>query len=182
MISSPGHASGGALELGNVIDTLNMNRHIPLLFAYQDRLVGMGFTANVSSHGRVLAVEEGENDAWIYGVEPGALAARGADPKEALEAFRQTFTNVLRDFAGESHSFAEFTSAVETFFRSINEPNEQDWRRAVEAVRAGHVDIPNARREPAESRRFIQVQEESPSDQRRDFAVTGSSIQSTLAA
>ncbi len=165
-----------------MVDTFTMNRQIPLLFTYRDRVVGLGFTAHVSSHGRVLAVEEGERDVWIYGVEPGALAANGADPKEALEAFRQSFTNVLRDFASEADSFAAFSAAVHALFSDINKPNEQDWLRAVEAVRAGRLDIPNVRREPAESSRFVQVQEETPVDQRRDFAITGSSIKSAVAA
>ena len=39
------------------------------------------------------------------------IAANGADPKEALEAFRQRFTNVLRDFASEAGSFSEFEAA-----------------------------------------------------------------------
>lgn len=168
-----------------MVDTSNMSKQIPLLFTYRDRIVGMGFTALVTSHGRVLAaVEEGENenDVWIYGVEPGALAAKGADPKEALEAFRQSFTNVLRDFAAESEAFAHFEASVQAFFSAINEPNERDWRRAVEAVRAGEIDLPDARREPAESRRFVQVQEEKPVDSRQNFAVTGSEIKSAVAA
>jgi hypothetical protein len=161
-----------------------MNRQIPLLFTYQDRVVGMGFSALVATYGRVLAVEEaGESDVWIYGVEPGALAAKGADPKEALEAFRQSFTNVLRDFAAEPHGFTEFESAVQQFFSEVNEPNEQDWLRAVEAVRAGTLDMPHVRREPAETRRFVQVQQEMPVDLGKDhFAITGSQITSALAA
>ena len=55
-------------------------------------------------------------------------------------------------------------------------PNDEDWQRAVAAVRAGEVGNPNARREPAESSRFVQVQEETPSDQRRDFADHKSSL------
>jgi hypothetical protein len=162
-----------------------MNRRIPLLFTYRDRVVGMGYTANVSSFGRVLAVEEGgegNNDIWIYGVEPGALAAHGADPKAALEAFRESFTNVLRDMAAEYHSFADFEAGVHAFFSAVNEPNEAEWQLAVLDVRANKIDLPNVRREPAESARFVQVQEERSGGQGRDFAITGSEIKSTVAA
>lgn len=158
-----------------------MNAKIPLLFTYCDRIVGMGFTAQVESHGRVLAVED-DGSVWIYGVEPGGLAADGKDPKEALEAFRQTFTNVLRDYAADCHHFADFEAAVQTFFGAINQSNEQDWLAAVEAVRSGALDLPGARREPAESSRFVQVREEVRANQSRDFAVTGSQITSTIAA
>jgi hypothetical protein len=157
--------------------------NIPLLFTYKDRVVGMGFTAMVSSHGRVLATtSEGDEDVWIYGVEPGALAASGSDPKEALEAFRQSFTNILRDFAGETHTFEDFSAAVNGFFNAVNEENAREWQLAVDAVRAGQINIPDIQREPAESRRFVQVQEERPVDQRVDFAVKGSSIRTSVAA
>jgi len=152
----------------------------PLLFTYRDRIVGLGFSALVTSHGRVLAVED-DGEVWVYGVEPGGLAANGTDPKEALEAFRQTFTNVLRDLASETRSFADFEARVQTFFNAINEPNAEEWRRAVDAVRAGQLNIPNMRQEPAESRRFVQVMEDKAGD-RPNFAIIGSEIKSSVAA
>lgn len=155
--------------------------NIPLLFTFSDRIVGLGFSAIVTSYGRVLAVDEGDGEVWIYGVEPGAMAASGSDPKEALEAFRQTFANVLRDFAVECRTFAEFDEAIGQFFGSVNEPNERDWQAAVAAVRAGEVQIPTMRQEPAESRRFVQVREER-AEPVQDFAVRGSEITTTVAA
>ena len=158
-----------------------MNRQIPLLFTYNDRVVGMGFTAGVTSYGRVLAVES-EGEVWIYGVEPGGIAGSGSDPKEGLEDFRQNFTNVLRDFASEARSFGDFEAAVQAFFSDVNKPNEQDWLSAVEAVRAGRLDIPDVRREPAESRRFVQVQEQNSVAKGGNFGVDGSAITSSVAA
>lgn len=155
---------------------------IPLLFTYSDRVVGMGFTAHVRSYGRVLGVVEGEGDVWIYGVEPGALAAKGADPKEALESFRQSFTEVLRDFASEAQSFHEFQQSIQQFFDAVNRPTEAEWLKAVEAVRAGQIDLPDMRKEPAESSRFVEVIEERAADSRPNFAVTGSKITSAIAA
>ena len=159
-----------------------MNRHIPLLFSFSDRVIGMGFTADVISYGRVLAVEE-NNEVWIYGVEPGALAANGSDPKEALESFRLSFTNVLRDTAAESHTFEAFSRTVEAFFADVNDANATEWALAVEAVRSGTIDVANVRREPAESRRFVQVREVVFSTTgQRDYEVTGSEISSAVAA
>jgi hypothetical protein len=154
--------------------------NIPLLFTFSDRIVGLGFSAIVTSYGRVLG-DESEGEVWIYGVEPGAIAASGSDPKEALEAFRQTFADVLRDFAVESRTFAEFDEAIRQFFGSVNEANERDWQAAVAAVRAGEIQIPTMRQEPAESRRFIEVREER-AQQVRDFSVRGSEITTTVAA
>jgi hypothetical protein len=163
-------------------DESGMNR-IPLLFTYRDRIVGMGFSALVESFGRVLGVAEGTEDVWIYGVEPGALAASGADPKEALESFRQSFTNVLRDYAAEAQDFVGFRESIERFFSSVNKPNEVEWLEAVAAVRAGKIDIGDVPCEPAESRRFVRVtQEVVAPEARSSFAVTGSSITSSVAA
>ena len=164
-----------------MVDTPTMNRQIPLLFTYHDRVVSMGFTAVVSSYGRVLAAE-GDGEVWIYGVEPGGIAASGSDPKEALEAFRLNFTNVLRDFASKVRSFTEFEALVQAFFADVNKPNEEDWLRAVEAVRAGSLNIPDVRREPAESRRFVQVDEQKSIAKGGNFGVDGSTIKSSVAA
>ena len=156
--------------------------HIPLLFAYRDRIIGLGFTALVESHGRVLCVTEAEGDVWIYGVEPGAIAASGADPKEALEAFRQTFTSVLRDLAADARGVGEFREAVEGLFNAINLPNEVEWNAAVNAVRAGLVPLGDVPRLPAESRRFVDVTAEPALNAQTYFAVEGSTIQSHVAA
>lgn len=114
-------------------DTSAMTTHIPLLFTYHDRVVGNGFASDVQSYGRVLGVEEGENDFWVYGVQPGAMAANGPTPKDALEAFRESFTAVLKDFADDAASFDDFERSVQAFFDAVHEPAEQDWLRAVEA-------------------------------------------------
>ena len=97
-------------------------------------------------------------------------------------AFRQSFTNVLRDFAAEACSFAEFEQATQRFFTSVNGPNEADWLQAVAAVRAGETAVPGIGREPAESRRFVQVTEERAVAADTAFDVTGSTISSTVAA
>lgn len=72
--------------------------------------------------------------------------------------------------------------SIQQFFTAINRPTEAEWLKAVEAVRAGHVDLPDMRREPAESSRFVQVIEERAADSRPNFAVTGSEITSAIAA
>ena len=153
-----------------------MTKHIPLLFTYRDRVIGDDFSADVESHGRVLGVEEGDNDFWVYGIQPGALAASGTTPREALEAFRASFTEVLKDFAADVANFAEFDQAVQSFFNAVNEPAEADWLRAVEAVRAGEIDIPGVRRERAEATRYVHVQQAPVSNptlsHRQQFSVS----------
>lgn len=154
---------------------------IPLLFTYKDRIVGPGYTAEVTTHGRVLAVDE-DRDVWIYGVEPGALAACGEDAKTALEAFRQAFTEILRDLASETETFSAFDAAVQRFVHDRNTPNEVDWALAVDAVRRGDVDVPGARRQQADARRFVEVIQETHVNGGRTYSARGSEIESSVAA
>jgi hypothetical protein len=130
--------------------------HYPLFFTYSDRVFGNGFLAEVTSHGRVLCATE-DDEHWVYGVEPGGIAAPGDDPKTAFDAYRQAFTNVLIDISAEAPSFEEFKAAVTKFWGEINISMEEDWRRAVDAVRKQEVDLP-IRREKAESDCYVQVE------------------------
>lgn len=155
-----------------MVEHTNMPKHIPLLFTYRDRVGGSGFMADVTSKGRVLGVEEEEGEVWIYGVQPGGLAASGPDPKAALEAFRETFTKILRDLADEARTFEEFRAAVQGFFNAINEPTECEWRQAVDDVRSGKLNIPGVRSENADGERFVLVEQQQQSaDHRQQFAV-----------
>jgi hypothetical protein len=130
--------------------------HFPLFFTFRDHVFGNGFLAGVISHGRILCATENDEH-WVYGVQPGGIAAPGDNPKLALDAYRQTFTDALIDIAAESPSFEEFKAAVSKFFNEINVSMEEDWRRAVDAVRKQEVDLP-IRREKADSDCYLQVE------------------------
>ena len=136
-----------------------MSSTYPLLFTYRDILLGDGFVAGVATMGRSLMVEEGENDFWIYGVDPGGIAAGGESQKEAASEFRSMYRTVLFDIADEARTYEEFKTAVEAFFEDKNEPFEQDWWRAVELVREEKVTSDWLDKEPAESNRGVKVVE-----------------------
>lgn len=134
----------------------------PLFFTYRDRIFGNGFLAEVASHGRILCATE-DDERWVYGVEPGGIAATGENEKAALEAYRQSFTNVLVDLAAEAASFDEFHAAVLRFFAEVNHETEADWKRAVEQVRQRAIDLP-IKREDADSECYVLVeQKQQPS-------------------
>ena len=59
----------------------------PLLFGYRDLVMGNGFMAGVTTEGRALLVDE-DGGAWMYGVNPGGVAAGGHDHGAAAAAFR----------------------------------------------------------------------------------------------
>ena len=59
---------------------------LPLIFTYRDLVYGTGILAEVRVRGRVLAVTE-QDGVWMYGVNPGGLAAPGATIPEAHAAF-----------------------------------------------------------------------------------------------
>lgn len=135
--------------------------HFPLFFTYRDRLFGNGFLAEVTSHGRILCARE-DDENWVYGVQPGGIAATGENPRATLDAYREAFTNVLIDLAAEAPSFDAFRDAVIEFFEEINVPYAEDWRRAVDEVRNHIADLPEIRREKADATCYVQVEQKHP--------------------
>ena len=110
---------------------------LPLMFCYRDLLAGNGWFAGVEIEGQALLVDEGEEGWWMYGVQPGGLAAQGADQQAATQAFRQEYSEILRDFAHESRSFRSFRREVQAFFSQTSDSVR--WQVAREAIRAaGH--------------------------------------------
>lgn len=142
----------------------------PLLFTYRDTLFGNGFVVEVqATNGRVLCVRESEDEYWVYGINPGGMAAYGEDPAAAHAAFRKTFSHILVDLAQGSDSFDEFQAAVRTFFDETNEGYEMEWRNALHAVQRGEVSLEGIPIVPANSPRAIavtvkQVEKVTPQD------------------
>lgn len=139
--------------------TLTVGLKVPILFTFRDTVFGNGFAAEVcAQHGRALGVVESDG-VWMYGINPGGMAAHGADPDEVHRAFRHAFSNILVDLAAEARDFGDFAVSVRLFFDETNEGYLADWAEAVEAVRHGEVDAPGLRRVNAESQRSITVTE-----------------------
>lgn len=130
--------------------------HYPILFGRRELVEGDGFIARVALQGRLL-LTEGENESWVEGVNPGGIAARGDSPAEALAEFCSEYRVVLFDIAAEANSFSEFKSEVERFFNDTSPVAERDWRAALDAVRAGKVDVDWLTRRSADSPLGIEV-------------------------
>ena len=148
----------------------------PTFFHCRDHIVGPAFTAVVLCAGRILAVQEEGRDVWIHGVEAGALAAHGVDLKEALEAFRETFTKTLNDLAMDAGAFDDFRRRVLELFSRIDSSTEDDWQFAADSERIAWPRRPDELCDPVERVRFVQVFEEREPNSDRHFEVTGASI------
>ena len=111
----------------------------PLLAGFRENVLGRGFIASVAINGRALAVQEDERRWWIYGVNPGAIAASGSTLLEAHASLLRTFRSYLADVAQEANDFAEFKSEVERFFEQCDPDTLREWEEAHAAVRAGRV-------------------------------------------
>lgn len=105
-----------------------------LVYNFTDDVNGEGFLARVTAQGRALAVNEGDGW-WVYGVEPGGIAASGETPREACHEFRQAFTKVLYDFAADVKVFDDFTGEVRRFFHERDGTEEERWSATVAALR-----------------------------------------------
>ena len=128
----------------------------PLLFTFVDKVEGHGFLADLRVHGRLLATQEA--DAWwMYGVNPGGVAADGDTYAAAYTAFRKALMEVLFDIATEARDFYAFRTVAKQFFDEVNEPNLADWERARADVKDGKVTIDGLPRETAESPRRIEI-------------------------
>ncbi len=110
----------------------------PLLFGFRDLIAGKGFVAGVTLRGRALLADEGDGF-WMYGVNPGGLAAGGKTPGEAQAEFRQGYRSVLFDIAAQAGDFADFRQQAIAFFQETNRPTEREWEEAVAEVRKGNV-------------------------------------------
>lgn len=138
------------------------NTKYPLLFTYHDVLSGNGFVAYVEMKGRSLMEQVSEDEVWIYGINPGGIAASGKSQKEAANAFLESYRAVLFDIADEAKGFAELEAEVGSFYSDTNRPNSKAWWNAVRRVRAGKVDLDWLERQQAESKRGVNVLDITP--------------------
>ena len=128
----------------------------PLLFGYRNLVAGNAFLAGVTMDGRALLVDE-EGGAWVYGVNPGSLAAGGHDHTEATVRFKEAYCLVLDDIATSAANFDDFKAEVERFFEEVCGRTEEAWDQAVEKVKSQEVNLDWLAKRPAESRRGVEV-------------------------
>ena len=122
----------------------------PLYFAFKQVVVGKAFRALIEAKGRVLMVKENDKY-WLYGVQPGGMAASGETMGAGLQNFGTAFKNILLDIAAESQTADEFRKVVRDFFTSIDEEDANAWETARNEVRSEKTkcpdDISNLRKE-----------------------------------
>lgn len=130
--------------------------HYPLLLGFRDLIAGNGFVAGVDLSGRALLVDEGDGF-WMYGVNPGGIAAGGGTAGEAQSEFRLVYRSVLFDIAAEAKDYVDFEREVKSFVSATNKPTEAEWDEAVSEVRQGKVDADWLPKRRAESKIGVQV-------------------------
>jgi hypothetical protein len=123
----------------------------PLVFSFRDLIAGNGFVAAVAMDGHVLLSEE-EGGFWMYGVQPGSIAAGAELRDSAFKKFKDGYLSVLFDMAAEATSFEAFELNVKSFFAQVNAPNAKDWAHALAEVRASNIELPNLAKVPAGSK------------------------------
>jgi hypothetical protein len=134
--------------------------HYPLLFGCRELVEGNGFIARVAVSGRALLIDE-DGEVWVEGINPGGFAAKGQNPNEALAEFCSAFRAVLFDIASDAVSFGDFRDEVQRFFEETNAAALEDWKEAVQRVKAGLVVADWLTKRPADTRLGIEVTEVS---------------------
>jgi hypothetical protein len=144
----------------------------PLVFTFQDAVSGNGFLAGVTVSGQALIAKE-DDQWWMLGVRPAALASKGETPPAAYIEFRKSFTAVLFDAASQAATFEDFKAEVERFFYERDEAEERRWQAAGDAIREGRVTP-----EPP----FSELKRESPSERPTALSVERLDKQLTFTA
>ncbi len=124
--------------------------HMPLFLTFREKVEGNGFLADVYIRGRVLAVQEGKEDVWMYGVQPGDIAGSGKNEGEAYLQILQTFKAVLFDISAGSADFSAFKREVHRFVGETSKDADKKWWKAVERVRSGDIQVEGMIRRKAE--------------------------------
>lgn len=127
-------------------------KRYPLVFSFRDLIAGNGFAAVVSMDGRVLLVEEDDQDTWMFGVQPGGIAGGDPQRKLAFSEFKKSYLSVLFDISAEATSFEQFKGKVTAFFDEINASSVEDWQKALNDVRTNNVSVADLKRVPADAR------------------------------
>ncbi|MGD1210937.1 MAG: hypothetical protein ABR973_06220 [Candidatus Acidiferrales bacterium] len=113
----------------------------PVMFKIREVINGEGYLAGVTLTGRGLFVKEDDDNWWLYGVRPGAIADFGTTPQEAFGKLQERYRNLLFDIAEEASTFEKFKSEVEKFYEQPNAEEEERWSEALHAIRSGQAEI-----------------------------------------
>jgi hypothetical protein len=76
----------------------------PVMFTVRDTVSGSGFLAGVTLTGRAIMTQE-DGKWWVLGVRPAPIVESGEMPQEAFLRFRNSYKNVLFDFAESSEKY-----------------------------------------------------------------------------
>lgn len=114
----------------------------PLVFTLQNAIEGCGFLAGITITGKAVMEQDENEEWWMYGVCPGAIAAGGDTPKEAFQNFRNRYKEVLFDIAEECGNFLAFKNETEAFFRSEDSEENARWEYALKVVRGSDSALP----------------------------------------
>jgi hypothetical protein len=100
-----------------------------MFFAFKDVIACGQYKALIKANGRALLTFEDEKW-WVYGVQPGGMAATGMEIKEALVNFNKTFGGIMRDIASETDCPNEFERVARKFFDKVDKVDEELWEDA----------------------------------------------------
>ena len=112
--------------------------HCPLIFNFIEKVEGNGFMVDVKMRGRILGMEE-DGEMWMYGVQPGGIAACGKGEGATFLEFQQTFLEfrrtlqgVLFDIAIDSPDYNSFQRKTRKFFKEVSKSTEEEWWKQLE--------------------------------------------------
>jgi predicted RNase H-like HicB family nuclease len=112
---------------------------LPTTITLRDVVYGYDFLAIITLSGKALMRYE-DGEWWMYGVLPPAITENGSTIEEAFSRFRNSYKEVLFDFAQESRDFDQFKANVEQFFYESDVDNEDErlWEESLKEIRTSN--------------------------------------------
>lgn len=125
----------------DAVGTLPVQMNLPLLFNFQQFILGNGFIANVQMTGRAILTDE-DGEVWIAGVAPAGVAGGGPDRASAFTEFRKAWGEILFDIARDAKGYGDFQLNALEFLHSRVGQLDADWSAALKEVRASDYEDP----------------------------------------
>ena len=116
------------------------DRYYPLIYKFDDMVLGTGFVARVKTKGICLMAEDTiSGEVWVDAVQPAGFSAGGPNQEAAALAFKKEYQALLQELASEANGHEEFDALMRSTMLQTCALTMSRWEEARELVRSGKI-------------------------------------------